>query len=445
MTNNSKIKQLFLLAGDIIILYLSLFLSLCLRHLELPTKVLWQNHVNVFSFIFIGWILIFYIAGLYNLYFAVNNSRFFKLSINSIFTASIFSISFFYIFPQTHVSPKTFFVIFIVICTILFLLWRQFFNLSLKSYLPKIIIGIIDLNKESEELINEIEKNPHLGYKIGFIFNSEKEDLSNLKSKIVNSKVNTVVLTSDIQQSHELRSILLEYLPLHVNYINVANFYEMLTGKIPIFAVDKIWFLENLNKKKKKYFDSFKRFYDMILALSILIISLPFWPIIAIIIKIESKGTIFFCQKRVGINEKIFTLIKFRTMGMDAEAKGPQWALQNDSRATHFGRFLRITRIDEIPQVINVLRGEMSLIGPRPERPEFVQQLKQKIPFYNERHLIKPGLTGWAQINYQYGASVKDALKKLQYDLFYIKNRSIYLDISISLKTIMTILSKGGR
>ena len=444
MILKTKFKQLFLLGGDIIILYLSLYLSLCLRHLEVPSFDLWQKYFSVFSFVFILWILIFYIAGLYDLYLAVNNSKFFQLYINCLIVASIFSVAFFYIVQQVQISPKTSLLIFIVVFGFLFFLWRRFFNWSLKSYLPKTIIAIIGINQESRELIKEIKENPHLGYKIAFALDLEKDDFSNLEQDIIYNKVNTIVLASDIHKFEELRKILFKSRQSKINYVNTTSFYEMLTGKIPVFAIDRIWFLENLNRGDMRLFSSFKRVYDIILALIFLIITLPVWPIIGLIIKLD-KGTVFFRQKRVGKNEVPFILIKFRTMRMDAEDQGPKWASKNDSRATRFGSFLRIIRIDEIPQVINILRGEMSFIGPRPERPEFVKQLKEKIPFYNERHLIKPGLTGWAQINYQYGASEEDALKKLQYDLFYVKNRSIYLDVSILLKTISTVLSRGGR
>ncbi len=169
-------------------------------------------------------------------------------------------------------------------------------------------------------------------------------------------------------------------------------------------------------------------------------------PFIILAIKIDSPGPFLFKQIRVGKNGKDFLAMKFRTMRQDAEKNGPQWALKDDPRVTRIGKFLRKFRIDEIPQLINVLKGEMSLIGPRPERPEFVSQLKKQIPFYEERLLVKPGLTGWAQVmGPAYGGSEKESLEKLQYDLFYIKNRSLGLDLSIALKTIKTILSRQGQ
>jgi lipopolysaccharide/colanic/teichoic acid biosynthesis glycosyltransferase len=168
-------------------------------------------------------------------------------------------------------------------------------------------------------------------------------------------------------------------------------------------------------------------------------------PFVALAIKLDSAGEIFFRQKRTGKGGSEFDLIKFRTMRQDAEAQGAQWAAEKDSRITRVGGFMRKTRIDELPQLWNVIKGEMSLVGPRPERPEFVQELAQSVPFYGARHLVKPGLTGWAQINFRYGASVDDAMEKLQHDLYYIKNRSVSLELSILLKTVGTVLRYEGR
>jgi lipopolysaccharide/colanic/teichoic acid biosynthesis glycosyltransferase len=177
------------------------------------------------------------------------------------------------------------------------------------------------------------------------------------------------------------------------------------------------------------------------------LIFVPILPIIALLIKATSKGPVFFKQQRVGRRGEPFTLFKLRTMGVDAEAgTGARWAAENDPRVTKFGSFLRKTRLDEIPQLWNVLKGDMGFVGPRPERPEFVQWLEGAIPYYNLRHIIRPGLTGWAQVKYAYGASVEDTKIKLQYDLYYIKHISVALDLMIAFETIKTVLlRRGGR
>jgi len=235
-------------------------------------------------------------------------------------------------------------------------------------------------------------------------------------------------------------------LPLQINFYDIATFSEKISGKIPVNTLEQMWFLENLTKIRSPFYQNSKRIFDLTLSILILIVALPLLPVIILAIKLSSRGPIFFQQKRVGKNSKIFTIIKFRSMFIDAENQGAQWATKNDPRVTKIGRIMRKTRIDEIPQLLNVIKGEMSLIGPRPERPEFVEQLHQEIPFYKERLLVKPGLTGWAQVEGpNYGGSKNESLEKLQYDLFYIKNQSFGLDLSITLKTIKTILTRKGQ
>lgn len=167
--------------------------------------------------------------------------------------------------------------------------------------------------------------------------------------------------------------------------------------------------------------------------------------IVALLNPLFNRGPMFYVQKRIGQDNKTFTIYKFRTMSRDAEKTGPQYTTKDDTRVSGFGRLLRRMRIDELPQLLNILKGDMNIIGPRPERPEFVKGLSEKIPFYDVRHVIKPGLTGWAQVNHNYGTSHDDALIKLQYDLYYIKNRSLFLDLSIYIKTLTTVLFLRGQ
>ena len=187
------------------------------------------------------------------------------------------------------------------------------------------------------------------------------------------------------------------------------------------------------------------RSLDLAGALALLLFTLPLLVLVALAIKLDSPGPVFYCQERVGRGGRVFKLFKFRSMVVDAEAGGaPQWARKHDSRVTRVGRLLRLTRIDEIPQVINVLRGEMALVGPRPERPAFVEELARQIPHYDERAYVRPGITGWAQVNYPYGASVEDARVKLAYDLYYIQNRGLRLDLRILLRTVRVVLCQEG-
>ncbi len=232
-----------------------------------------------------------------------------------------------------------------------------------------------------------------------------------------------------------------------INVLDAPSFYEMVQGKLMLESITPSWFIFSSGFLRTNLFSMCKRAIDVILSLIGLILFLPFFPLIALAIKIDSPGPIFFSQTRVGNNEKLFKLFKFRSMAQDAEAKsGAVWAVKNDNRITKLGRFLRSSRIDEIPQMINVLKGDMSFVGPRPERPEFVEKLKKVVPYYSKRHFIKPGLTGWAQVRYPYGASVEDAIEKLRYDLFYTKNIGPFLDTLIFVETIKVVLfGRGAR
>ncbi len=232
-----------------------------------------------------------------------------------------------------------------------------------------------------------------------------------------------------------------------IDVVDAPTFYEEMTGKLLIEEITPSWFIFSDGFRITPLKRSVKRVQDIVIACVGLIILLPVLPVIALAIKISSPGSVFFKQSRIGEGEKTFTLYKFRTMRSDAErGTGAIWAQERDPRITVVGRLLRKTRLDEFPQFYNVLKGDMSIVGPRPERPEFVEKLRRQIPYYSERHTIMPGITGWAQICYPYGSSVNDALEKLRYDLYYVKHMSIFLDIMVIIETIKVMLfGRGAR
>ncbi len=230
-----------------------------------------------------------------------------------------------------------------------------------------------------------------------------------------------------------------------VTFDHLATVYEEYTGKIAVENLRPSWmiFSEGFRKTRTQVFT--KRALDILTASIGLVLAAPLALIVMALIKLTSTGPVFYKQERVGQHGRVFTVFKFRSMRVDAElSTGPVWAQKNDTRATPVGRFLRRTRLDEIPQLWNALRGDMSMVGPRPERPGFVADLTKQIPFYGQRHVVKPGVTGWAQVKYTYGASVEDALQKLQYDLYYIKNMSVALDIFVMFQTVKTVLLRRG-
>jgi sugar transferase (PEP-CTERM system associated) len=232
-----------------------------------------------------------------------------------------------------------------------------------------------------------------------------------------------------------------------IEVLDTPSFYETVQGKLMLEQITPSWIIFSTGFRRTALVNVYKRCIDIALSVTGLLLSAPLFPFIALAIKLDSAGPIFFKQVRVGSGEKNFLLYKFRSMAQDAEQKsGAVWAVKNDARVTRIGRFLRNSRIDEIPQLFNVLKGDMSFIGPRPERPEFVSKLKKDIYYYSKRHTIKPGVTGWAQVRYPYGATTEDAVEKLRYDLYYIKNLSLFLDSQIIFETVKVVLfGRGGR
>ena len=456
---NNNIKKAFLLLIDASILVLSLYIALNLRYFNLPENIMWDKHLKLFTPIFLIWLLVFYINSLYDFRKFINQGKLIANVNRSVLLSFLVSIVFLYLVPNGELSPKTNLIIFSVVVYIFFLLWRLGFSILNRKYLPSTNIGIIGYNEIIRQSIKLIRDNSQLGYNIKFLVCEKNnvmvdvaehynlnliDDVNQLSRAIKDYKINILVLEKNINEMKELQKTLFNLLPTGINYYTLSKFYEQISGQIPLDILSKGWFLENLNLANKKNFERIKRLYDIFFSAIFLIISSPICLVIAILVKLSGKGPIIFKQTRMGQNSKKFKFYKFRTMKTENNNFSP--TAQNDSRITKIGNFLRKTRLDEIPQLLNVLKGDMSFVGPRPERPELIKDLAANIPFYNVRHLVKPGITGWDQISGEYHSpSIKDTYKKLQYDLYYLKNRSISLDISIILKTIKTALMREGR
>ncbi len=267
---------------------------------------------------------------------------------------------------------------------------------------------------------------------------------ADVERAIVEKKVKHVLLIPNEKRAPETLDRLVDCLRVGVRYEDAYSFYERLTGRIPVQHIDKSWLLSQVQSLGTPAFAKMKRVMDFAFALFGLIVALPIGLVIALLIKLDSSGPIFYYQRRVGFNGKIFELIKFRTMVQNAEKDGPLWTLANDGRVTATGRGLRRFRLDEMPQLWNIIEGHMSFVGPRPERPEFVEMFRRQIPLYECRHLVRPGLTGWAQVRYRYGAGVEDACRKLEYDMYYIKNQGLLTDLLILGRTISVVLGRMG-
>lgn len=453
MDSSSLIKKIILFFGDIAIFFLALWLSLIIRYGQNYSIVTWNNHLPLFAMLGAIWLFILYSFNFYQLSYYPNLTRFAGTFGKAIIIIGVASISFFYIFgSQTAIAPKTIMLIDLVAFSLIFTIWRygfyKLFNLS--TFKKRILIYGSHPNLPS--IIEDIKNQDYLLTIVGcYVFTPTPENnipvpiysLDYKLSELAKQEKIKIVILAENPKTEDLEE-LTNLLKQKIDIFSLPKFYEVYLQKIPIKFLQTSWFLENFAEGEKGLLEAPKRLIDFTLALIGIIISLFLFPILALLIKFSSHGPIFFHQMRTGKNGKTFLAIKFRTMFLDAEKNGPQWAQKNDQRVTPIGKYLRKLRLDEIPQLLNILRGEMSFVGPRPERPEFDQKIEQEVNYYKYRHLVKPGLTGWAQINFPYGSSIDDARIKLEYDLYYIKNRSLLLDLSIILKTINTILRGWG-
>lgn len=436
MNTNVKLKQLALAAGDILVLYLALGVTLFTEyHTIFPDQIV-LSHLKLFSYIFVSWILVFYIAGLYELQHLKNNQIFIKKLGTAMIVNFAIAIAFFYVLPL-KIAPKTNLIILIASFTVLEYLWRYSYNQIISAGLPLTNTLLIGAGKIEEDIANQIKNNPQLGYCLKLWLKKNElneEELEQLNQSIVEDRINLVVIPNNLKRNSEAAHIIYRNLASGLETLDSIAFYEMIYNKIPIRELKETWFLENLVNRHRIY-ETIKQPLEIIIALTLMIILLPLFPLIALLVK-TSKGPVIYKQKRVGQYGIEFTLYKFRTMRQDAEKHGVRWWRPGDDRVTAIGSILRHTHLDELPQLINIIKGELSFIGPRPERPEFVEKLKTVIPHYELRHLVRPGLTGWAQLNYRYGSSIEDTEKKLEYDFYYLKNRSPWLDLAIILKTL---------
>ncbi len=336
-------------------------------------------------------------------------------------------------------------------------LWRYAYCWILRRGLWSIPALIVGQGRFPFDIVGEIVANHDCGYRVAGIVLNEDPDpgslpdtiplfgsFSNLFEKVQRAGAEELIVAMDQRRGNlpveELLHCKMEGIPVHEG----ETFYEEVTGRILVDKINPSWLIFHEGFQKRPSMLFLKRVVGMGVSAIGLILSLPFTLFIAILIKLESQGPLFYRQERVGKDGRTFEVIKFRSMRQDAEQDGPQWANSNDDRVTRVGRVIRRLRIDEIPQMWNVLKGEMSFVGPRPERPLFVEELREKIRYYDQRHTVQPGITGWAQINYPYGSSVEDARRKLEYDLYYIKHMSVVLDLYIILKTVKTILFREG-
>ncbi len=432
-----RLKLALLAAGDLLAAFSALFLTIALRYGRDELISEWPNHAWPFTAVFIFWLAIFYIVGLYDFDALRSRIELAGRAAEALVAAFLVSMAVFYFTPGVGITPKTNLILVLAVFAALFIGWRMFTLHLFSRERFRLRVLFLGSGEEVRTLAAVLEDNPHVGYTIAGIIDETGED--------VLPKCDIIVVARTMQGHAELTARLYRKFFQKVAVVDLPNFYEKIRHSIPASVLDERWILDNLANQDMALYEHVKRMSDIVCGVLFAVPTLLLSPLIASAIWIEDRGPILYRQTRVGKGGIPFSIVKFRTMRVDAEKNGAAFAQEGDPRVTRVGRFLRATRLDELPQIWNILRGEMSFVGPRPERPEIEDDLAKTIPLFPVRHLVQPGLTGWAQVSAPYAATFEDHLLKLRHDLYYLKYRSLALDAAIVLKTVYSVIKRKGR
>jgi sugar transferase (PEP-CTERM system associated) len=452
-------RTIFLLLGEAILIFCAVVGAVYLRLgvQDSPYELIVRHGYLKAAFATVFCLTAFYLFDLYD-FIVMHDRRELVLRLVQALGLAWIALAFsFYAYPGLMLG-RSVTLIALPLALALMVSWRICIHwfLGHPSFGERILV--VGSGKLAVEVAREVLNRPDAGYRIvGFVgTDSEQLGKSLINPRVIGltEDLDEIVKREDIdrivvamgERRGQLPTDKLLQLSLagQVSIEEGATFYERVTGRVSLNMIRPSWLIFTGRGRQVKLEAVTRSAVHWLVAFVGLLLSLPIVGLTAILIKLDSHGPVFYRQERVGRNGRNFVLVKFRSMRTDAEKTGPVWASKSDDRTTRVGRIIRKVRIDEIPQFWNILRGEMSFVGPRPERPHFVAQLAQEIPYYEQRHLIAPGLTGWAQIKYPYGASIEDARQKLQYDLFYIKNHSLVLDAIVLFETIKIILFGRG-
>ena len=456
----SKIAFMLLFV-EVLVLLAAAYLGVAVRMLEYEGTTLQFDHLFTSAFAFAAAIIFSMSAmGMYQLDFdeGLRHPFFMKLMPAFLMGFGILALVF-YVAPELYLGRGTMLLVFVLAGCGIFLARMVFFKTSEARLLQSRImfLGGGPLAKECSELATR--KSRYHKYEIaGFIPNPSEEvciastnllkvrDGDTLVALARQHNVGEIVVSVQNRRGGFPIKELLDCKLQGIKVTDAATFFERETCQIRVDSLQPSWLVFGGGFDQSFVRTFMKRSFDLMCSILILALTFPLMLAAALAVRLEDRGPVFYSQERVGKDGKTFHVHKFRSMRADAEKSGkPQWAAQNDPRVTRVGNFMRKTRIDELPQILNVFKGEMSFVGPRPERPYFVEQLIEVVPYYNVRHSVKPGITGWAQVRYGYGSSAEDALQKLQYDLYYVKNNSLFLDILILINTLKVVLFRSGR
>ncbi len=449
MTILNKRESRILFGGDVIILAFSLWFTLLIRYGHLPSKNMINEHILAFLPVIVIWLAVYFIAGLYERHTMFLRRRLAGLVFRAQIVNAIAAIGFFYFATYLKVAPKTILFLYFVLSSIALVIWRNY-GYKIMGNRQKQNAFLIGNVEELRELETEVNHNDL--YPIRFISSIDFDDIASLDIKkdltdrVYSENVSVIAVDMANEKIVPLLPHLYNLVFSNVRFISLHKLYGDIFKRVPLSLVRYNWFLENISSGSKPAFDFVKRFLDIVVSLVLGVLSLLFYPFVYLAIKLDDGGVLFSIQERIGRGNKIIKIYKFRTMLIAND--GGKWGDDNKNKITRVGYFLRRSRIDELPQLWNVLKGDLSLIGPRPEFPDAVSIYKEQISYYAIRHLITPGLSGWAQIygeHPHHEVGFKETMEKLSYDLYYMNNRSFLLDLEIALKTIRILLTFKGK
>src|SRR3989344_2872536 len=440
-------EPILLFLGDILIFTLALWLSLSIRNLGFPSLDEFYNHLTPFSFIFLTWLFSFFIAGLYEKHTVMLKGRLPNIILKTQIFNSIIAALFFYLIPYFGIAPKTILFIYLFISFILILIWR-IYGESLFGFKKREKAILIGSGEEMRDLKQEVNNNSRYSLEFVSSIDLDKIDSLDFQSEILDrvytEGISIIVIDLLNKKVEPMLPHLYNLIFSKIKFVDMHKIYEDIFDRVPLSLLKYNWFLENISFAPKIGYDALKRGMDIFLSFILAIVSLVFYLFAVLLIKFDDGGPIFLTQERVGQNNKIIKITKFRSMSVNDDGITEK---EKEQKITRAGRFLRKTRIDELPQLWSILKGDMSLVGPRPEMPSLVKLYEKEISYYNIRHLIKPGLSGWAQLYHhtppKFDASSNETKIKLSYDLYYIKNHSFLLDLKIALKTLKALLSRS--
>ena len=438
MLSSGKIKRIVLLLGDIISFYIAFVLGLFLRY---GFSFRWDRILlNLWPFtVYLCLILLFYlISRLYESEYTYNHWKLYKNIGESLAVIFVIAVLTIYLTDIPFTPRRN--LIYITTCfAVIDTLWRVIFGLTIsKKRTSK--LAIVGESSNIDEFDNYTQRNPQFGYTVVSTYKQwDEETKESIIGQIQNKHVNCIAV-KHLDSQPNLYGELVSYLNGKVRLVDWTSVYAEVFRRVPLDDIDGLWIARITGANENSQGVNFKRIFDIILASVGLVICLPLWFIAAILTKITSKGSIFYLSERIGQFGKSFKIIKLRTMVSNAKDIGPSYTLVNDSRITFVGKLLRKTHLDETPQFINILKGELSFVGPRPEETKLAQEYEKGIPYYSTRYLVKPGVTGWAQINYAQSTTIEEAKTKLEYDFYYLKSGNPVLDLVIILKTLRVAL-----